>query len=147
MELSKEDIRLIWRMSQFFVVYLYQVSGGKTLRTCDYLPFQRLFIMRVKHKEKITMRHSCTLIVVALVLFSNCENAFSQSNTFPWPTSGSIGIGTSAPLNALHLNSNSGSDSAIIRLSNSTPLSIAYGIIGLMPSSGQVYSSLSTEKT
>jgi hypothetical protein len=99
--------------------------------------------MKLQHKEKITMRHSCILAIVALALFSNCENAFSQSNTFPWPTSGVIGIGTTAPKNALTLSFNSDIDTAIIRLTNDTS-SVIYGIFGLMPFAYPYYSSLST---
>jgi hypothetical protein len=98
--------------------------------------------MRLQKTEKITMRYSCISIIVALVLFFNCERVFSQAtNTFP--TTGFAGIGTTSPVDALTLNYVGGnSDTAFIRLTNNS--TSVYGIIGLMPSSYPYYSSLST---
>ncbi len=105
--------------------------------------------MILQYKEKITMRHSGILAIVALVLFSNCEHAFSQSNTFP--ATGMTGIGTQhsgGSLNWLHIHYNPAdllSDTAIIRLSEGAATSSNdFGILGLMPSPTTTYSSLST---
>jgi hypothetical protein len=109
--------------------------------------------MRLQLTEKKTMRHSCISIIVALVLFSNCERVFSQSNTFP--INPPVGIGTqlstpSGPLNALHIHFDPAhSDTAILRLSEGTGTnSIDFGILGLMQESlghtDNMFSSLST---
>ncbi len=111
--------------------------------------------MILKHKEKITLRHSCILIVVALALFSNCENAFSQpSNSTPWPTNPGVGIGTKlsspyVPENALHIHHDptysSLTEEPILRLSEgSTTTTTDFGILGLMVHSDTTYSSLSS---
>ncbi len=83
--------------------------------------------------------------VATLGLISMGGHALAQTNTFPWPMNPPVGIGTTNPKNALHLNfSSSGhNDTAIIRLSNDTT-STVFGILGLMPSSYPYYSSIST---
>ncbi len=99
------------------------------------------------------MRHSGILAIVALVLFSNCERAFSQTNTNPWPANPPIGIGTqlstpNGPLNALHIHFDPAhSDTAILRLSEGSGTNTNdFGILGLMPGLGHIdtlFSSLS----
>jgi len=76
-------------------------------------------------------------------MFLMSGRVFGQTNTFPWPNNPPIGIGTTAPANALHLNfSSSGhNDTAFIRLSDSS--SSVYAILGLTPYSYPYYSSLS----
>ncbi len=87
------------------------------------------------------MRRSCIVVTLTLGLISMSGRVLAQPNIFP--LTGYAGIGITSPENALHLNF-SGSDSAIIRLSNYAPSSIVYGIIGLMPDTCKIYSSLST---
>jgi hypothetical protein len=85
------------------------------------------------------------VVILTICLISMSGRVCAQPTNI-FPMTGYAGIGILSPQNALHLNfsSSSGSDSAIIRLSNSAPSSSVFGILGLMPASCQTYSSIST---
>lgn len=91
------------------------------------------------------MRRWIFSVVLALGILSISGRVSAQAtNIFPPTNFAGIGI-TSSIQNALQLNfTSSNNDSAILRLSNSAPTSIVYGILGLMPAACPTYSSLST---
>ena len=91
------------------------------------------------------MRHCIFSVVLALSMISMSERGLAQSNTWPWPMSGAVGIGTTVTKNALNISFNSDIDTAIIRLTNDTS-STVFAILGLMPPLTPYtnYSSIST---